>query len=238
MSEAAPPTRESIAEAISVVSHRLRTPLSVIKGALEALADGDQGPVTAAQREYLRDALTNVERMAKLINSLLEVSVIEEGRLELHKEKTDLKELVQEIVSDMTPFAVAHNITLTYSATPLPLISIDRMKIRPTVYNLLSNAIRYSSGKGEVSVHLRRAGDSIEFTCKDNGIGIGAEEQKKIFQKFYRSPRVMEMEVEGNGLGLYIDKAIIEEHGGKIGFTSEEGKGSTFYFTLPIHTAS
>ncbi|MBI4129028.1 MAG: HAMP domain-containing histidine kinase [Parcubacteria group bacterium] len=235
ISSSQPPSR-SISETISVVSHRLRTPLAVIKSTLEALLDGDRGPITPEQEEYLRDALTNVDRMAHLINHLIEISRIEQGELALNRANNDLGMLVRDVVQNLTVYAKASNITLTVlpSTETIPLAAFDKEKIYATVSNIISNAIRYSQGKGTVEISVQRIGDALQFSCTDSGIGINEEDQPKIFQKFFRSPRVMEMEVEGNGLGLYIDKAVVENHGGRIWFTTKPGKGSIFYFTLPI----
>ncbi|MCD6402659.1 HAMP domain-containing histidine kinase, partial [bacterium] len=133
------------------------------------------------------------------------------------------------------PFAKASNVKLYFKyQNKLPKISADPFQIKQVIENLLDNAIRYTKDKGKVEMLLKKKNKKLHFEIKDNGVGIPKEDQKYIFQKFFRSSNVMRHRTQGSGLGLYIAKAIIEKSGGKIGFQSKENKGSTFYFTLPI----
>lgn len=227
--------QHSITEVTSVISHQLKTPLSAIKSALEVIEKGDLGALTKDQKEYIGLALENVERMITLVKDLLDASRIEEGRMHLSLESTDLVALVRRVVDDVRVFAEAKNTSITLEAEDgIPAIMIDGIKIQEVVNNLIMNAIKYSKGKGKVTISLKKDGKNILFSCSDNGIGIAEADRAKMFGKFYRSPRVSALAPDGSGLGLYISKAIIELSGGKIWFESEVDKGTTFSFTLPV----
>lgn len=224
-----------LAEVISIVSHQLKTPLSAIKGYLEVLISEDLGKINLKQNEYLKDALTNTQRMIRLVMDLLDVSKIEEKKLELKFQPSDLREIVKKTVGEFSSLAKAKNCTLSFKTTgEIPLVKADPLKIKEVVNNLISNAIGYNKKKGEVEISIKRKRNKVLFYCKDTGIGIPEKDKKKIFTKFYRSEKAIVLATGGSGLGLFISKAIIEKSGGKIWFKSREGKGSTFYFSLPI----
>lgn len=228
-------SEKKITEVTSVISHQLKTPLAGIKSSLEILLSGDVGPLTKSQREYLELTLAGSLKMIQLVKNLLDASRIDENRMKLTVEKTDLILLIQGVIDDLSSFARAKNSSIDFSVNgEIPLIRIDATRIQQVVSNLIYNAIRYTKGKGDIRVSVRRDGDAILFTCADNGIGIPDKEKKKIFTKFYRSPRVVALATDGSGLGLFISKAIIMRSGGKIWFTSKLGKGTIFYFMLPI----
>ena len=222
-------------EFVSIVSHQLRSPLSNMKWALEFLISGRADPVSEKQTEYLKILKENSARMTNLISDLLTVSRIETAKMLFKKTEFSLKDLIEEIVRVSIPFGQASNVKINFSApTDLPDILSDFSQIRQAVENLLDNAIRYSQGRGEIDIKLAKMNRGIYFEIKDSGVGIPKVDQKYIFQKFFRSENALKYQTQGSGLGLYIAKAIIEKAGGKIGFKSQEGKGSTFWFTLPI----
>jgi len=222
-------------EFISIVSHQLRTPLSNLKWAIELLMSGRLGPIEEKQVEYFKILKDNISRMGELIKDLLMVSRIETATLTLKKEMISLEDLIKELMKEFQPFAKASNVKLYFKyQKKLPKISADPFQIKQVIENLLDNAIRYTKDKGKVEMLLKKKNKKLHFEIKDNGVGIPKEDQKYIFQKFFRSSNVMRHRTQGSGLGLYIAKAIIEKSGGKIGFQSKENKGSTFYFTLPI----
>ncbi|MEK7649939.1 MAG: HAMP domain-containing sensor histidine kinase [Patescibacteria group bacterium] len=228
-------TTQRITEVTSVISHQLKTPLAGIKSSLEVLLSGDLGDVTAKQREYLVLALDGANKMIGLVKNLLDASRIDEGRMQLAPEPTDIGALAKAVVDDLATFAQAKNTTLSITLEEnLPKTSVDTLKIHEVINNIVYNAIRYSKGKGAVIVSVRRDGHDILFSCEDTGIGIAEGDKEKIFSKFYRSPDVSALAPDGSGLGLYISKAIVEKSGGKIWFESAEGRGSTFSFSLPI----
>ncbi len=224
------------AEVVSIVSHQLKTPLSIIKGYLEVLVSEDLGKINNRQREYLGDILSNTHRMIRLVKELLDVSRIEEGRMELSPEPSDLKEIVRNVVEEFHFLAKAKNCTLSFHPVgEIPLLKIDSLKIKQVVINLISNAVNYTKGGGTIEVSVKKKGNRVLFTCEDNGIGISDKKKKKIFTKFYRSENAMALCTEGSGLGLFISKAIIKKSGGNIYFKSKKGEGSVFSFSLPIN---
>ncbi len=222
-------------EFIAIVSHQLRSPLSIFKWTLDAL--GRVKPAAAAdQARYLSILGDNTEKMIGLINMLLEVSRIEAGRMALKREAVDLASLTGELVRALAPYVEAARITLRYLARdPLPAVAGDPERLKMVIQNLLDNAIRYSPSGGEVSIRItpldRR---SVLWQIKDRGSGIPQAEQRYIFQRFFRAENAKLSSAQGSGLGLYVARAVIAELGGEMGFTSEEGKGSTFWFRLPV----
>jgi signal transduction histidine kinase len=222
-------------EFISIVSHQLRAPLSNLAWAIELLMSGRLGKIEEQQVEYFKILKENSDRMKDLVKDLLIVSRIESAKLFLKKEEFPLEELAREIIKEFEPFAKASNCDVEFFADQnLPKIFGDRYQIRQVIENLLDNAIRYTRGKGKVKIRIKREKNFVHFEIEDNGVGIPKEDQKFIFQKFFRASNVLKYKTQGTGLGLYISKAIIERSGGKIGFKSQEGVGSTFWFKLPI----
>lgn len=222
-------------EFINIVSHQLRTPLTNLKWTVEFLVSKRADGITEKQTEYFRNLTENINRMGELINNLLIISRIETTGLALKKKEFSLVTLIQELIPEFEPFAQATNINLEFKpGGKLPKISADPEQLRLVVENLLDNAIRYIKSQGKVEIKLEKKGTTLYFEIKDNGIGIPRDEQKYIFQKFFRAENVLKYQTQGSGLGLYISKTIVERSGGKIGFKSEEGKGTTFWFTLPI----
>jgi len=222
-------------EFISVVSHQLRSPLSNLRWVIELLMSGRFGKIEEKQTEYFKILKENNARMEELVSDLLTVSRIETAALPLKKKEISLEELIKELISEFEPFAKASNVEIEFKSEPnLPKIFADPFQIRLVIENLLDNAVRYIKDKGKVEIKLGKKGESLYLEIKDNGVGIPKEDQKYIFQKFFRSENVMRYQTQGSGLGLFIAKAIVEKSGGKTRFKSEEGKGSTFWFTLPI----
>lgn len=223
-------------EFVSLSAHQLRTPLSAIKWTLKMLLDGDLGVITKEQREFIEKTYQSNERMIKLINDLLNVTRIEEGRYLYKPTFSQIENIVQSVISSLKPEIKKREIKLQFQKPreKLPRVRVDREKIGLAINNLLDNAIRYSSVGGRVIVSLKQIKDKIEFSVKDSGVGIPKDQQQRIFTKFFRGANAIRMETEGTGLGLFITKNIIEAHGGKIWFESEEKKGTTFRFTLPV----
>jgi signal transduction histidine kinase len=222
-------------EFVSIVSHQLRSPLSNLKWAIELLMSGKLGKIEEKQTEYFKILKENSDRMGELIKDLLIVSRIETAKLPIKKMEFSLEYLVKELIKEFTPFALASNVEIKFLPEEnLPKIFADPSQIRLVIENLLDNAIRYIKERGVVEIKIESQEKNIYFEIEDNGVGIPKEEQKYIFQKFFRSGNILRYQTQGSGLGLYISKAIIEKSGGKIGFKSQEGIGSTFWFTLPI----
>ncbi len=223
-------------EFVSISAHQLRTPLSAIKWTLKMLLDGDLGPLTTEQREFIEKTYHSNERMINLINDLLNVARIEEGRYLYKLVLEDFLSIVEKVFNSFSEIAKRKNIDFQFEKPKekLPKVKVDVEKITLAVENLIENAIRYTLPGGKVVVKLEKKAKEIEFSVKDTGVGIPKDQQKRVFSKFFRGANVLKLETEGSGLGLFITKNIIEAHGGKIWFESEEGKGTTFYFTIPI----
>lgn len=223
-------------EFVSIAAHQLRTPLSAIKWSISLLREEDLSP--EEKEDLIYKIYQANERMIKLVNDLLNVTRIEEGRYVYNPQWKDFAEIVKAKFDTYLDEARRKNIKLTLKLPerPLPKVKVDEEKISLCVQNLIENAIHYTNpgGRVEVEVSFNEKNKEILFKVKDTGIGIPKDQQKRIFTKFFRAENAMRTETEGSGLGLFITKNIIEAHGGKIWFESEEGKGSTFYFTLPV----
>lgn len=233
---------ESLAEAnrmksefINIVSHQLRSPLSNLRWTIELLMSGRLGKIGKDQVEYFRILKENSGRMGELVSDLLTVSRLETATLPLKKEEVSLENLINELVSEFQPFAKASNVEIEFKGQKdLPKILTDPSQIRLVIENLLDNATRYIKDSGKVRILLEKRAQNLYFEMEDNGVGIPRGDQKYIFQKFFRSENAMRHQTQGSGLGLYISKSIIGRLGGKIGFKSQEGIGSTFWFSLPL----
>ena len=221
-------------EFISITSHQLRAPLSGMRWSLNLLKYDHCNPTdTATFIDLIKE---NTERMIKLVNDLLDVSRIEMGKNTFIPRQTNLHVLIQKIINNSALFARANNISLQLEAPEtLSNVYTDPDKISLVIQNLIDNAIKYTKGQGEVKTILQEDKNFIKVTIKDTGVGIPKSQQKHIFQKFFRSDNIMKHQTIGTGLGLFIAKAVIEQSNGQIWFESEEGKGTTFYFTLPIY---
>jgi signal transduction histidine kinase len=222
-------------EFVSISAHQLRTPLSAIKWTLKMFLDGDLGELTKEQREFLEKTYKSNERMINLINDLLNVTRIEEGRYLYRPVLADIVPICQSVIDSYKDEIEKKNLKFEFKKPKeLPKVRVDIEKISLAIQNLLENAILYNLPGGKIEISLELKENKVEFSIKDTGIGIAKDQQSRVFTKFFRAPNAMRMETEGSGLGLFITKNIIEAHGGEIWFESEEGKGSTFYFTLPV----
>ena len=222
-------------EFISLASHQLRTPLSAVKWFGRMLLAGDAGKLTKLQEEYIDKINSSNEREIRLVNSLLNISRIESGRISIVPKPTDMKELVENVVTDtgISEDKKTSEIKVDIEED-LPLLNIDPDLIRHVYMNLVTNAVRYSGKRGKVNVQVKTKGRYLFSVIEDSGIGIPTSEQGRIFDRFFRAANAMKRETEGTGLGLYLAKTIVESSGGKIWFKSKENVGTTFYFTLPL----
>ncbi len=222
-------------EFINIISHQLRSPLTNIKWTFELLTSKEMEVPSGKVEEYLNNVKENIARMVELIDDLLIVSKIEQGTFPVLKKEISLENLIKELVSRYKVFAEASHIELNfYPQKNLSEVFTDPSLLKLVVENLIDNAIRYTKGKGKVEIGLERREKDLFFKIKDLGVGIPKKEQRYIFQKFFRAENILKERTRGSGLGLYVCKSIIEKLGGKIWFESKEGKGTTFYFTLPI----
>jgi signal transduction histidine kinase len=222
-------------EFISITSHQLRTPLTVIKGYLSMVLEGVYGEVSEKLKKVLENIYLANERLIKLVNSFLNVSKIELGKLELELERADIVEIVESVVKEMEIAAKEKNLYLKFEKPKeAPKILIDKEKIREIILNLVDNAIKYTQ-EGGVEVKLQILNNRLQIVVADTGEGLTKEEKEKLFESFSRGSAGQKYWVEGAGVGLYVAKKIVELHQGKIWVESEgKGKGSKFYVELPI----
>jgi signal transduction histidine kinase len=223
-------------EFISMASHQLRTPLTTIKGYLSMMLEGDAGKLTSAQKEFVNYAFGSSERMVNLISDLLNVSRLSAGRFLIQTKPTDMVQMIDDEVRQLSQHASAKGIKLIFERPlrPLPPAQIDDNKTRQVVMNFIDNAIYYTQA-GEVRVVLGQTGDRVRFEVHDTGIGVPEDARKKLFTKFYRAGNAQVLRPDGTGLGLYLAKRVVQDQGGTIIFSSVEGKGSTFGFELPFN---
>ncbi|MFA5746498.1 MAG: ATP-binding protein [Candidatus Paceibacterota bacterium] len=225
-------------EFVSISAHQLRTPLSAIKWTLRMLLDSDVGPVTPEQREVLEKSYSSNERMINLVNDLLNVSRIEEGRFLYKPEPAQLEEVIGAAVDALQEDAKRRGLSLVFNKNKdlLPMVKLDKEKMKLALDNLVNNALKYNTTKkGKIEVSLEKLdGKQAQIVVRDNGLGIPTPQQSRIFTKFFRGENVVRLEVDGSGLGLYTTKNIIEAHGGKIWFESKQGEGTAFFIALPF----
>ena len=226
---------------ISVVAHQLRTPLSGIKWTLNLLINGDMGILTTEQKTFLMKAYESNDRMISLVNDMLGADRIESGKVRYVFQPVHLYDIIDNVLFELLPQANAKGLTVSFTSRPkdLPKVRADPEKVRAVFQNLLDNAIKYSRQKGTIEVGMKASErNEVSVWIKDDGIGIPKEQQKNIFERFFRAQNAIKLETDGSGLGLFIVKSIVERHGGKVSFESVEGHGVTFYFTLPVDSSS
>ncbi|MBI3255439.1 MAG: GAF domain-containing sensor histidine kinase, partial [Candidatus Andersenbacteria bacterium] len=227
-------------EFLSIASHQLYTPLTALRGYISMLLEGDFGTIDEKQRPILDILNTSALRLIDLIKSLLDISRIERGKLELNLVSADLAQMAMELVRDLVPNASAKGLLLEFHQPPatLPHVVVDQQRIRQVLLNFVDNAIKYTP-EGRVDVFVEQEAKEIVFKVQDTGKGITDEEINLLFNKFTRVGGASRFHTEGTGLGLYVAKQIVKEHHGDVGVTSPgDGKGSTFLVRLPIEGSS
>ena len=219
-------------EMVGNISHEFRTPLAGIKAMVETLQDGATDDREAA-KDFLSRIEAEVDRMTQLVAELAELSRIETGKAELKLEPMNLNSLVEEVTAQLKPQAERQNLTLEMAlADDLPTTSADKARIRQVLVNLFHNAIKFNHSGGNIRVRTSHSEGSIVVEISDTGTGIAKDDLLHIFERFYKADK--SRSGQGSGMGLAIAKHIVEAHGGEIKVRSEEGKGSTFSFNLPV----
>ncbi|MCX6737964.1 MAG: HAMP domain-containing sensor histidine kinase [Candidatus Parcubacteria bacterium] len=227
------------AEFVNIVSHQLRAPLTNLRWATQFLLSEEFSTVaknlsTGKESEYFDIIKENSTRMEQLIDDLLTITRLEEGRADSKKTKFSLAGLTRGVIEEYKTFLSASNTSIELKEeTNIPLVSASYPLIKIVTENLIGNAINYSRNGGKVIVEIKLSFPKVEFKIIDQGIGIPFEDQKYIFEKFFRAKNAVKEEDYGTGLGLYITKLILDGMGGKIWFKSQQDKGTTFFFTLP-----
>lgn len=218
---------------ISMASHQLRTPLTSVKGYVSMVLEGDAGKITNKQRELLDQAFVSSQRMVYLIADLLNVSRLRTGKFIIEAKPTNLADVVEGEINQLTETAKGRDLELKYSKPKeFPTLMLDETKIRQVIMNFADNAIYYTPSGGHIVVGLEDKGETVEFTVTDDGIGVPKEEQHHLFNKFYRAGNAKKARPDGTGLGLFMAKKVVVAQGGAIIFKTQEGKGSTFGFSF------
>jgi len=226
---------KSKSEFVSLASHQLRTPLSAVKWYSEILLKQKLGKLTSKQKKYLNEINRGNERLISLVNTMLNLSRLEAGKLKINPSDVDVKKLFQDIIKEQKQDIQEKKQKMVCECQDgLPLLKTDLDLLRTVLQNLVSNAIKYSNKGGDIVCKTEKTGNNILMQVKDSGIGIPKEQQSKIFGKLFRASNAFAQDARGNGLGLYTAKKIIERMGGKIWFKSKEGEGTTFSIEMPI----
>lgn len=225
-------------EFVTVASHQLRGPITNVTWALETL-EGD-GSLSEGGKVLVQNALLAGKQLLRIIEDLINISKIEEGKFGYKFEQVDLVEFVNDVLTEVLPQAKRAGIKIYFDrpVDKLPGVYINRDKMTMVFYNFLDNAVRYNVENGEVRVKVEKVKDEpfIQVSVSDTGIGVPAGEINRLFSKFYRADNAIKFQTEGSGLGLYINKNIVLAHGGKLWAESELNRGTTFHFTLPTST--
>jgi signal transduction histidine kinase len=246
-------------EFVSITVHELKAPLGITKWSLEMLQSQKTGSLNQDQLGLINQVYRGNERLLVLVRDLLNLSKLQEGKFEIDPKSVVLESIVSDVIKGFKVQANQKKIDLNWlkPGKPLPKVIADPNRVAQVLTNLVSNAIKYTPDSGKVVVSLvKKFGDELKklekksntininffdnpngylvLSVEDTGIGISPEDQEKLFTRFFRSKKVLQTQTEGTGLGLYITKSIVNLHQGDIWFTSEVGKGSTFYFSLPI----
>ena len=221
-------------EFISLASHQLRTPLSTIQWYIELFTSSGEKKLSKGQKEYLREMDIASKRMSKLVDALLHAARLEGQSIKPNYQKIDLKEFMEDMAEEFRSLAksskIACNVNIPDKKYP---ITTDPILLHIVFQNLFSNAVKYTKAGGQVEISLKLKGKKYELIVSDSGIGIPKEDQERIFERLFRANNVRKMDTDGNGLGLYISRMVMDNLGGDIKFSSSEKNGTTFVITLP-----
>lgn len=226
-------------EFMSMASHQLRTPLTSVKGYISMVLEGDAGKISTAQRHLLEEAFTSSERMVHLIGDFLNVSRLQTGKFIIDRKGVDLAIITAQEVQSMQQIAGTHDVKINYrKPSHFPMLYLDEGKIRQVIMNFIDNAVYYSPESKSIKVTLSVEDGDAVLRVIDSGMGVPKEAQDKLFTKFFRADNARKQRPDGTGVGLFLAKQVVDGHDGALVFESEEGKGSTFGFRLPIKKLS
>jgi len=221
---------------VSVAAHQLRTPLTGIKWSYTALLDPETGSLNPDQKEIAEKGLASISNTIDLVNDLLNVAHVEEGKMKFEIKKQSLLPIAQKAVEGLKLIAAEKKIRLSAKIpdeTGFPEVDIDAEKMSLAITNLLDNAVKYTPDGGRIDFSISQERGAIKIVMQDSGIGIPKNQKDRLFSKFFRADNATAVQTSGTGLGLYMVKKIIDRHGGKIVVDSVEGKGTAFIITLP-----
>ena len=220
-------------EFLASMSHELRTPLHTIIGFADLLAEELKGKLNSDQKRFVRHIQQDSRHLLELINDILDISKIESGRLELNPEQFKASDAIDETLAGLRRLAEDKQLRFSEVLDRSLTIMADRLRFKEILYNLISNAIKFTPEKGQITIESRQSPEGAFFAVTDTGIGIDASELRAIFDKFYQLGSTTRGVREGTGLGLAITKSLVEMHGGKVWVESTPGHGSRFQFVLP-----
>ncbi len=221
---------------LSMASHQLRTPLTGVKGYLSMVLDGDAGKITSQQRKFLSEAFNSSERMVRLIGDFLNVSRLQTGKFTIDRHPTNLAEIVDQEVKTFKNLAHSHGMSIKYRKPRknFPTLDLDGEKLRQVIMNFIDNAIYYSPAGSTVEIRLSARGGEVRLEVHDEGMGVPEADRSRVFTKFFRADNARKKRPDGTGVGLYLAKKIVDQHGGNSIFKPGKGGGSIFGFSLPI----
>jgi signal transduction histidine kinase len=225
---------------VSVAAHQLRTPLTGIKWSYTALLDPETGPLTAEQKEIAEKGLASISNTIDLVNDLLNVAHIEEGKMKFEIKRQSILKIAKKALESIRLVAEEKKITVSENIpeeSGFPNADIDAEKMELAITNLLDNAVKYTPSGGKIDFGISQEQGSIRISIQDSGIGIPKDQRNRVFSKFFRADNATSVQTSGTGLGLYMVKKIIDRHSGKIAVDSEEGKRTAFIITIPEMTA-
>jgi len=221
-------------EFVANVSHELRTPLSMIKGYVETLINGAKDDPNVATR-FLKTIEKHADRLTYLIDDLLTISRLESGQIVLNIQKVELRSVAEDVIDDLQSRAEDKKVILENQVPDDVVVRADADRVQQVIFNLVDNAIKYGRQEGRVWINARLAGGQFaEVSVRDNGPGIPPDSIDRVFERFYRADKARSREQGGTGLGLSIVKHIVQSHGGEVWVESELGRGTSFFFTLPL----
>src|SRR3989344_2443930 len=219
---------------LSITSHELRSPMTPMQAQLQMLQEGYLGNMNKKQKKAVDIVYRNTQRLDKIIVDFLEISRIEAARLKFNFIKVNLSDYIKQLVEEMKGFMPEKKIQIIANVSKLPYFEVDPDRVMQVLRNLLNNAIKFTPNKGKIEITARCENNFIFFSVKDSGVGIKQEQQSRIFEPFSQAEQSIYRQYGGTGLGLAICRGIVGSQGGKIWFESHEGKGTTFYFTIPL----
>lgn len=226
-------------ELVGIASHQLRTPLTNIKFSIEYLLSGRIGRLEEKQSEQLHIISQSSDRLLKLVSNLLDLSRIEENRLVLQREPVFLGQITESLRQELNTLIEKKKLSVSINIPrDLPPVTGDNARLRMVIQNLFDNAVKYNKDGGNITITARLQGKNVIWHIEDTGFGIPREDQKRVFQKFYRGEKNLLEHSYGTGLGLYIVRAIIEELDGTIEFKSRENIGTAFWFSIPLYEST
>lgn len=224
-------------EFISVAAHQMRTPLAAIKWAFELILASDEEKIAPELKKIAESGFESTNRILKIVNNFLDVDAVESVNMDYVFGPVNVSKVIEDVFLGIEITARERKVELVFSneGEMLPFVQADQERLSMVFQNLIENALKYTIKEGTLTVQAHVQENSLLLSIADEGIGIPETEQQNIFSKFFRAENAKKTETDGNGLGLYTTKRIVEKHGGKIWFESKEGEGTTFFFTIPLY---